>query len=158
MIRPARSEEADTLTELAHDAKRHWGYPEHWIETWRDDLTITPQVIEEQEVFVAEKSGEAVGLYGLLVDGTEASLEHMWVHPSAIGTRTGRALMEHAIKHAGTLGVQQIIIDSDPHAEGFYKHLGATRIGEVPADIDGVHRVLPRLVVSCHIGENHEPI
>jgi hypothetical protein len=31
------------------------------------------------------------------------------------------------------------------HAEGFYLHLGARRVGEVPADMDRQPRVLPLL-------------
>jgi hypothetical protein len=34
----AKPEDAETLTEIAHAAKRHWDYPERWIEAWRDIL------------------------------------------------------------------------------------------------------------------------
>ena len=42
-IRRAKPAEAEVLTEIAHAAKRHWGYPENWIEHWKNDLTITPE-------------------------------------------------------------------------------------------------------------------
>jgi len=42
-IRRAVPAEAGLLTEIAHAAKRHWGYPENWIRRWKSDLTITPE-------------------------------------------------------------------------------------------------------------------
>ncbi|MCL4530843.1 MAG: hypothetical protein M1485_06230 [Chloroflexi bacterium] len=38
-IRRALPEEADALTEIAIAAKRHWGYPERWIEIWMPSPT-----------------------------------------------------------------------------------------------------------------------
>ena len=34
-IRSAATEDAAALTQIAHDAKRYWGYPEHWLEHWQ---------------------------------------------------------------------------------------------------------------------------
>ena len=39
-------------------------------------------------------------------------------------------------------------IESDPNAEGFYKHMGAVRIGVVRSEIEGQPRVLPRMTVD----------
>jgi hypothetical protein len=41
----AKPQEAEALTEIAHAAKRHWGYPEPWIQNWRDILTMRPEFI-----------------------------------------------------------------------------------------------------------------
>lgn len=41
-LRPATPADAAVLTEIAHAAKRHWGYPERWVQLWRAALTITP--------------------------------------------------------------------------------------------------------------------
>ena len=38
-VRRAMPDEAEALTEIAHAAKRHWGYPENWIERWKANLT-----------------------------------------------------------------------------------------------------------------------
>ena len=59
MIRPASADEASVLTKIAHDAKRHWGYPEHWIKHWESDLTISSDFIRDNHVYVAEEDGEA---------------------------------------------------------------------------------------------------
>jgi GNAT superfamily N-acetyltransferase len=145
MIRPASADEASVLTEIAHDAKRHWGYPEHWIKHWESDLTISPDFIRDNHVYVAEEDGEIQGFYALSVAGSKAELEHMWVKPDRIGTGLGKDLFLDAMERAAALNVNAIEMSADPNAAGFYKHMGATQIGEIDASIDGQSRTLPRM-------------
>jgi GNAT superfamily N-acetyltransferase len=145
MIRPASVDEASVLTEIAHDAKRHWGYPEHWIKHWESDLTISPDFIRDNYVYVAEEDGEIQGFYALSVAGSKAELEHMWVKPDRIGTGLGKDLFLDAMERAAALNVNAIEMSADPNAAGFYKHMGATQIGEIDASIDGQSRTLPRM-------------
>ena len=147
-IRRAAPEEADTLTQIALDAKRHWGYPEHWIKHWEADLTITTDFIRDNPVYVAEKDGEVRGFYALTVSGEKAELEHMWVTPAAIGTGIGKELFLDAMDRAATLRVREIEISADPNAAGFYERMGASQIGETEASIDGQVRKLPRLRIE----------
>ncbi|HEU0013094.1 MAG TPA: GNAT family N-acetyltransferase [Longimicrobium sp.] len=151
-IRPARPDEARALTALAHASKRHWGYPEHWIASWRDALTLTPERIASEPVFVAAEGEDLLGFYALEMQDGACSLEHMWVHPTAIGQGIGGALLAHARATAASLGADTLVIDSDPNAEAFYTRMGATRIGEVPAPVDGIPRVLPRLTLPTRAG------
>ena len=99
-IRLALGEDAATLTGIAHDAKRHWGYPEHWIQHWQEDLTISPDFIINNKVYVAEREGEIIGFYALAVEDQKAELEHMWVAPKHIGTGVGKELYIHAMQIA----------------------------------------------------------
>jgi GNAT superfamily N-acetyltransferase len=145
MIRPASADEASVLTEIAHDAKRHWGYPEHWIKHWESDLTISPDFIRDNYVYVAEEDGEIQGFYALSVAGSKAELEHMWVKPDRIGTGLGKDLFLDAMERAAALNVNAIEMSADPNVAGFYKHMGATQIGEIDASIDGQSRTLPRM-------------
>ena len=147
-IRRARSEEADTLTAIAHAAKRHWGYPEHWIAHWKTDLTITPAFISANEVFVAIVDGEVAGCCALVLSDSLAELEHMWIKPEYIGSGLGRVLFTHARTRAANLNLRELELSADPNAEGFYQHMGAVRIGEVRSEIDGQPRVLPRMRVD----------
>jgi predicted N-acetyltransferase YhbS len=62
-----------------------------------------------------------------------------------MGRGIGRMLLDDALRTARACGARALVIDSDPHAEGFYLRMGAARTGEVPADVAGVRRVLPRL-------------
>ena len=48
---------------------------------------------------------------------------------------------------AAAAGAGRMVIQSDPHAEGFYLHMGARRVGERASDsIPG--RVLPLFVLE----------
>ena len=144
-IRRADPDEAPVLTELAHAAKRHWGYPESWIENWQADLTITKEFIAENDVFVAVSDNEVVGCGALVLGDSVAELEHMWIKPKRMGDGVGRALFTHLKERAAQLDRSALEISSDPNAEGFYERMVARRIGEVRADIDGQTRVLPRM-------------
>ena len=145
-IRRAQPNDAETLTTIAHAAKRHWNYPEHWIEQWQLDLTITPEFISENEVFVALVNREIVGCCALVVSESLAEIEHMWLKPEHMGTGIGKALFEHARDRAGERGARVLELSADPNAEGFYQRMGAQRIGEIPAGMSGREdRVLPRM-------------
>lgn len=148
MIRRATPEEASTLTTIALEAKRYWGYPEHWIKHWESDLTISADFIREHHVYVAEVEGEIRGFYALCVTGESAELEHLWVTPASIGTGIGKELFLDAMEKAAALAVRDVEISSDPNAAGFYKRMGATQIGEVESPIDGQARKLPRLKIE----------
>ena len=147
-IRSASPEDASTLTSIALEAKRYWGYPEHWIKHWESDLTISPGFIRDNHVYVDEDDGQIRGFYALCVAGDKAELEHMWVTPASIGTGIGKELFLDAMERAAKLNVNAVEICSDPNAAGFYKRMGATQIGEVDSSIEGQPRKLPRLEIK----------
>jgi N-acetylglutamate synthase-like GNAT family acetyltransferase len=147
-IRRANPEEADTLTEIAHAAKRHWNYPESWIRQWQTDLTITREFIATNEVFAATINGEIVGCCALVLTDSLAEIEHMWIRPEQMGSGVGRALFEHARARAVERGANALELSADPYAEGFYARMGAKRIAEIPADMGGEPRVLPRMRIE----------
>jgi N-acetylglutamate synthase-like GNAT family acetyltransferase len=147
-IRQASSEEATELTRIAHEAKRKWGYPEHWLQRWEAELTITPDFILNNYVYVADDGKRLSGFYALSVKEDKAELEHMWVAPDCIGTGVGKALFVAAMQKASELQLKAVEISSDPNAEGFYQKMGAHRVGETHADLDGESRVLPRLSIE----------
>jgi GNAT superfamily N-acetyltransferase len=147
-IRRAVPAEASLLTEIAHAAKRHWGYPENWIRVWKSDLTITPEFIATNEMYVAMYGEVIAGCCAIAFSESLAELEHMWIRPEHMGTGVGRALFSYIKERAASLEIPALEISSDPNAEGFYKRMGATRIGEVRSQIEGQPRVLPRMIVS----------
>lgn len=148
-IRAASPDEAATLTEIAHAAKRLWGYPEEWIARWREALTLTVDYVAAHEVFVGEYRRQIAGFYALVPlarDEAKWELEHLWVRPELAGRGLGRALLRHAVQRVGALSPGAALeIEADPNAEGFYLRMGAARIGEIVRDWAGQERRLPHL-------------
>ena len=144
-IRRATADDADALSDLAHRAKAHWGYPAHWMREWDAQLTIIPGYLELHDVWVSERDGAIVGMCALEDRGDRCNLEHVWVEPSLHGNGVGRALVMHALSEARSRQVAAVELLSDPFATGFYERLGARRIGEVPAPMPGARdRTLPK--------------
>jgi len=146
----ARPDQAPQLTDIAHAAKRHWGYPERWIGRWRQDLTVTPGFIARECVFLAQAAGGIAGFYALAAAGLRdaMSVEHLWVDPAFMGRGIGRALFGHAVRQAIGRNVALLQIESDPHAEGFYRHMGARTVGHAVRLFDGRQRALPLLFLD----------
>lgn len=134
-IRRALPSEAATLTEIAHIAKRHWGYPDVWIDLWRESLTVTSDYLLGHEAFAAEIDNQIIGFYSVLKTELCWELDHFWIRPEFMGRGFGRALFDHVtdrlrIKSPGSV----LEIESEPNAESFYVHLGAGRVGEITKD------------------------
>ena len=142
----AHPRDAATLTNIAIEAKRHWGYSEKWMASWREVLTIRSEQIEVDEVYCATDVGEIMGFYALHRDRDILRLEHLWVLPQRMRRGVGRALFEHSVERTRALGFRSLHIESDPNAEGFYQHMGARRVGMNMTQLDGQHRELPLLI------------
>lgn len=132
-IRPARPEEAKRLSDLAFRSKAHWGYDEGFMAKCRDPLKVSPENIAEGRVFVLEDGGRIRGFYELTGEGSRKELSFLFVEPDDIGKGYGKALWLHAVRTAKVRGADRILIHSDPHAEPFYRAMGARRVGEVPS-------------------------
>ena len=146
LIRRALPRESELLTRIANASKRHWNYPEAWIQSWQAQLTITADFLAANDVYVLEDEKAVKGFYGLVARDSKIWLEHLWVLPEAMRRGIGRELFNHATEIARRRGAEQIHIESDPNAEGFYLKMGARRSGEVAAMIDGKPRSVPHLV------------
>ena len=118
------------------------------MERWRAALKVSPGYVRRNLVFVAISEGELAGFYALIGRGRRVELDHLWVLPEKIGSGLGRALFEHAMGKAAGLGAEEVGIEADPNAEGFYRHMGARRVGEQVYGIAGQERVLPLLAVD----------
>ena len=97
-ITRAKPDDAVTLTEIALAAKRHWGYPIKWLESWYDVLTVLPEFIVSHETYAAIDEGRTVGFHALGRKGERMDLLHLWVLPDAMGRGVGRSLFIHALE------------------------------------------------------------
>ena len=102
-VRPARADEAGTLTELAMRAKASWGYDAAFMAACREELTLTPQKMAAWQVWVAEVDGRIAGMVALGLDGA-AEVEDFFVEPAFQGRGVGGALMGELLSAAKAAG------------------------------------------------------
>jgi GNAT superfamily N-acetyltransferase len=134
-IRLARPEEQRELTRLSVRATMQAGYDEAFIDRTIPALTITLPMISGNWVQVAEdSSGKVVGVVWVTPTALQgiALLQGLYVDPALWKRGIGRALFGAAVARATEFKAGAIVINAEPSAEGFYKRMGATRIGEVP--------------------------
>jgi predicted N-acetyltransferase YhbS len=147
LVRLARPEEAAALTALCIRSKAHWGYDSEFMRQSAIALTITPSMIEEGRVLVAEdRHADVIGVAAIEKMGSEGKfdLARLFVRPFALRAGIGRTLFEAAVRLVEIEGGTCLSILSDPFAEAFYTRLGAARVGEAPSDaVQG--RLLPLL-------------
>lgn len=130
--RSATPNEATELSRLATRSKSYWGYSEEFIESCREELTISPEAIAEDDVVfvVAEVRKTIVGFYALKqLSSVEFDLEALYVDPAHIGNGYGSFLLDRAVSAVRKRCGERLQIQSDPNATGFYASAGACQIG-----------------------------
>ncbi|MGW6457884.1 GNAT family N-acetyltransferase [Streptomyces sp. NPDC055078] len=124
-IREALPAEAPHLTRLILRSKSHWGYSADQLARWADELTLAPDHIPARRVVVAEDDTAVLGVASLEGTPPDGTLGLLFVEPAEVRRGIGRTLYAHVLDTARTLGFRRLTIDSDPHAEGFYRAQGA---------------------------------
>jgi ribosomal protein S18 acetylase RimI-like enzyme len=142
-IRKALPTDANALTRIAISAKRHWGYPERWMQIWIPQLTFSPQYFDDNESWVAVEGGAPVAFYTLQERQGIAWLENLWVQPEWMGRGIGKKLFLHAANLARQRAFTHLQLEADPNAVGFYEKMGMHRVGERRSQIEGQPRTLP---------------
>jgi len=143
IIRRVDPNEANELTQIARAAKRHWGYPEHWIELWMPELTFDAEYFKVNESWTAVVADQPVAFYTLLERDGNAWLENLWVTPAYIGKGVGKEMFAAALELAHQRGYKTLQLEADPNAFGFYEKMGMHKIGERHSEVDGQPRILP---------------
>ena len=147
-IKRALLEHAGILTEIAISAKRHWNYPERWIEIWLPSLIISPEYISQNETWVSVVDLVPAGFYSLHEDSEFLWLDNLWVLPEFMGQGIGKQLFQHALERSKTLGASILKIEADPNAQSFYEKMGVRKVGERHGEVDGHPRILPIMEIN----------
>ncbi len=147
-LRPAETEESTLLTEISLASKMYWPYPDEYMQIWKDELTITPQYIEENEVYICSVEDSIAGYYSLVeldssrqVDDITLApglwLDHMFIKPDLIGKGIGREMFSHCILTCLKKHHSLIRLLADPHSGMFYIKMGCRYIEEYPSTVPG---------------------
>ena len=141
-IEKAKNIDHIELSELTARSKSHWNYSSDQIEKWKDDLTISSEYIDKNEVYKLKEGDQLIGYYSFQsADYKKVKLDNIFVNPKFIGRGYGEVLMNHFFKLVKNKGFEYIYLDSDPNAEKFYQNLGFKVIGQLESSIK--NRFLP---------------
>jgi len=151
-ISKAQNNDAEVLTDISFAAKKHWNYPDHYYDLWRDELTITKEYIQQNIVFKALYMDVIIGFYSITENKEDFYsgdtfvkkgfwLEHLFIKPEYHKLGVGTLMMNHAKQVSRDLGITDLLIFVDPHAKGFYDKVGAAYLYESKSSIPG--RIIP---------------
>ena len=147
-IEHALEENHSKLTELAFEAKRHWAYPENYMEIWRDELTISRDHILNNLVFTARNGEGIIGFYSITENIEDFYsgevfvqkgfwLEHIFVKPEFHHWGIGTKLIDHALNLCSEKEIKRLLVFVDPFARGFYEKVGAQFLYDSKSSIPG---------------------
>ncbi|WP_281174842.1 GNAT family N-acetyltransferase [Kiloniella litopenaei] len=91
------------------------------------------------------QDSEIVGMASLLWEDIPM-IDSFWLLPENIGKGYGKQAFDLLIKEAQKLNWPSLTIVSDIYAEGFYKAMGAKRVGEVPSEVQD--KMLPKMLID----------
>ncbi|WP_405675371.1 GNAT family N-acetyltransferase [Streptomyces sp. NBC_01511] len=141
-IRRATARDGKRLTRLIQASSAYDGPYAPMIAGYR----VGPDYIETHRVFLATgPDGRLLGFYALLLAPPELDL--MFVADAAQGLGVGRRLVGHLRQEARAAGVAAVRVVSHPPAEGFYRSVGAERVGTVAANPPAVMWDRPEMVI-----------
>jgi N-acetylglutamate synthase-like GNAT family acetyltransferase len=125
MIAKATIRDSELLTNIALKSKGYWGYSNELINSWINDLTVTPKMIKELLVYKFILNQKIIGFYILNQPIKQSiELEMLFVLPEFIGKGIGKKLLIHAFENALKLKASNLTLLADPNAELFYKSQG----------------------------------
>jgi GNAT superfamily N-acetyltransferase len=147
-IQQAIPEQAGLLTMITLASKRHWNYPESWIQTWLPSLTITSEYILANETWIAVEGEKCAAYYSLKQDDESPWLDNLWVLPEFMGQGIGKQLFQHAMERSRVHDAITLKIEADPNAQVFYEKMGARKIAEHHGEVNGQPRVLSVMEIN----------
>lgn len=147
VVRPARSDELQSLSELCLRSKAVWGYDQAFLRACRRELTLVPDELRSTLIAVAEEQQDVAGVVQVKVVAADADLLKLFVEPSKLRRGIGSLLFSWAIQQATNSEATTLFIEADPDAAAFYRGMGAVDAGFAPSgSISG--RLLPKLAFN----------
>ena len=141
-IELANKSDHEILTAITKKSKSYWGYSEEQIKIWSDLLTITERYIETTIVYKLAVDKITIGYYSYFHENEKnIRLDNLFVLPEYIGKGFGQILMDDFLNRLHSLGINKVILHSEPKAERFYAKFGFVKVGAIETSIK--NRFLP---------------
>ena len=147
-LRAGAPQDAMILTDLSMRSKQSNGYDDAFMEACRDELTVTPELLQAHRYWIAEAGDFVCGFVCLAVDedGVAGEITAFFVDPEWKRKGVGRLLWRTLLEYAQQLGLATLCLDADPFAVPFYQAQGFSKVKDVPsASIPG--RSLPHMQI-----------
>ena len=136
------------LTEIAFSGKKHWNYPNEYYETWKNELTITEEYLNNNIVKTIGEDNTIKGFYSFCYNEFEKYigeifvekgywLDHMFLDQQYIGKGLGKLMFVDLINEIKNKKGRSFNIFVDPFSEGFYKKMGCSYLRESKSSIKG---------------------
>lgn len=146
-FRKAVEDDLSDLNRISVISKKHWDYPEEWIERWMKDLTMTASDFISHETLVMEFEKRIIGFCSTKGQGDHYEVMHLWVLPEFIGKGYGKILLKETLA-SFILEDKPIWVLADPNAESFYKKQGFMTFEKVESYPKG--RFLPMMKMNSY--------
>jgi N-acetylglutamate synthase-like GNAT family acetyltransferase len=141
-ITKAKNIDSKQLTELTIQSKAYWNYSTKQLDKWIDDLTITAQYIDDNQVYQLIESEVLIAYYSFFsLNKKEVVLDNMFVAQNYIGKGYGKILMAHFLEKVHHLHFEKVSLYSEPNAEMFYTKFGFKVTGKLKTSVK--NRFLP---------------
>jgi GNAT superfamily N-acetyltransferase len=129
-IRDASPTEATTLEALQRRSSNVWPEYREQLAAHSDAIAVPQEFIDNGWVRVADgPAGAPVGFSVVIPSGGEAhELDGLFVEPTELRHGVGRALVQDAVRRAGSAGATRLEVTAGP-AQAFYERLGFTVTG-----------------------------
>ena len=126
------------ISRIGIQAKSIWNYSVSMMETFRKELTVSPEEVRRNPTYVMARNESILGYYSLEeVDEQLVELKHLFVDPGQLRLGYGTSLFQHSLQTAKTAGYKRLVIQCDPNAVGFYQKLGYEPVKVIPSSIPG---------------------
>lgn len=125
----AQIEEIDILNRISFHSKQHWGYPEEWMELWKEDLLLTERDFEVQQIYKLVLEKMIIGFCAIQELPEVYDVTNLWIEPTQIGKGFGKLLLSFCIEKV-VRNDKPIIVEADPNAEAFYASQGFVTYGQ----------------------------
>ena len=136
LIEKATTKDSEELSNLTFKSKAHWGYSIDQMEKWREDLQVSKDYIQNNEVFLVKDGSQIIGYYSYFKNSdSTVKLDNIFIDPDHMGRGLGSVLMNDFIARINKLQVTTITLDAEPNAEKFYERFGFRTIDQLKSSI-----------------------
>lgn len=131
IIRKAKPQDAEKMTQIAMRSKAHWGYSDELLSLWKEDLKVTPEFLKSAIGYVVECDDVMIGYWVReAIQADQLTQGFLFIEPEFIGSGCGRLLFDALKNGMQERGIHSFTFEADPNAAGFYLKMGGVKIGE----------------------------